>query len=105
MKNINKQFYMLHLFLDQLRYDKNMIKKKLSGNKCLIYIDGLSWGIPDRLTFADTPSSSSFYNQRWDFKCKENYHYEKDCVDFDDDNDDNNDPDDKMTPIRGFVGG
>ena len=37
--------------------------------------------------------------------CKENYHYEKYCVDFDDDNDDNNDPDDKMTPIRGFVGG
>ena len=30
---------------------------------------------------------------------------EKYCVDFDDDdNDDNNDPDDKMTPIRGFVG-
>ena len=26
MKNINKQFYMLHLFLDRLRYDKNMIK-------------------------------------------------------------------------------
>ena len=37
--------------------------------------------------------------------CNENYHYEKDCVDFDDDdNDDNNDPDDKMTPIRGFFG-
>ena len=36
--------------------------------------------------------------------CKENYHYEKDFVDFDDDNDDKNDPDDKMTPIRGFFG-
>ena len=107
MKNINKQFYMLHLFLDRLRYDKNMIEKSyLETNVSYILMDYreeflIGWLLPilhhhHHFIINDEISISVI------LYCKENYHYEKDCVDFDDDNDDNNDPDDKMTPIRVF---